>query len=130
MAYERLTISTAGVDPRAADLLHDAQALGLDDVRAIAVADVVFLDGSRSPAQRLALDDLLVDPLLQRGTWELPTGRRAIVIETALRPGVTDTAAAEVVRAAGRIGVDVTGRRHADGATRSRATSTRRRSVA
>jgi phosphoribosylformylglycinamidine synthase len=116
MAHERLTISTAGVDPRAADLLHDALALGLDDVRAITVADVVFLDGSRTSEQRRALDDLLVDPLLQRGTWDVPPLRDAVVIETALRPGVTDTAAAEVVRAAARIGVDVpaagTGRRY------------------
>ena len=75
-------------------MLADAHALGLTEITAIDVADLVFLAGASDRSQ---LHALLVDPLLQTGDWAVPATR---AIETALLPGVTDASAQAVVLAA------------------------------
>ncbi len=95
---DRLTIRSTITDPRGGALLADAHALGLGQITAIDVADLVFVSGG---SDRAKLHDLLVDPLLQVGDWAVP---RAPAIETALLPGVTDASAQAVALAAETIG--------------------------
>lgn len=83
--------------------MADAHALGLTGIEAIDVADLVFVTGD---IDREQLEQLLVDPLLQRGDWSTPGGT---AIETALLPGVTDAAAQAVAIAAQTIGTPVDG---------------------
>ncbi|MFZ4720609.1 MAG: phosphoribosylformylglycinamidine synthase subunit PurL [Ilumatobacteraceae bacterium] len=97
----RLTIRSKGADPRSAGLLADAHALGLTAVTAIDVADVVFF-ADDLPAEHLAeLEAVLVHPLLQIGSWDVPNDG----IETALLPGVTDPAAAAIQLAMHTVGL-------------------------
>jgi phosphoribosylformylglycinamidine synthase subunit PurSL len=100
---ERLTIRSTSTDPRAATLLADAHALGLTDITAIDVADLVFVGGGSDRAQ---LQALLVDPLLQTGDWAIP---QSPAIETARLPGVTDASAQAVSLAAETIGSPIDG---------------------
>jgi hypothetical protein len=90
-------------DPRAAGLLADAHALGL--------AHVTHIEGALSPTdQRRLATELLSDPIAQAFEWRsvgsdgvirfLGADHHARVIETALRPGVTDPAAEQIVRCA------------------------------
>ena len=97
----RLTIRTVAADPRSAGLLADAHALGVHSVTAIDVADVVFFAEELPPAAQAAIEAVLVDPLLQQGSWEVPVGG----VETALLPGVTDPAATAVQLAMATIGL-------------------------
>ncbi len=97
----RLTIRSKGVDPRSAGLVADAHALGLTAVTAIEVADVVFFADDLPHDHLAELEAVLVDPLLQTGTWDVPTGG----IETALLPGVTDPAAAAIQLAMRTVGL-------------------------
>jgi phosphoribosylformylglycinamidine synthase II len=96
-------------DPAADALLSDAHALGLKAVRRIERELLYFLEGRLSSAQREKLrTELLTDPIVQSGAWrdkpsKTPAG--AFVIEVALRPGVTDPVAEEIVRCAHMIGV-------------------------
>ena len=96
-----MTIRSTTTDPRAAVLLADAHALGLAEITAIDVADLVFVSGGSNRAE---LHALLVDPLLQTGDWAVPESR---AIETALLPGVTDASAMAVALAAETIGSPV-----------------------
>jgi len=98
---DRLTIRSTISDPRGGALLADAHALGLTEITAIEVADLVFVAGD---GDRMALEDVLVDPLLQTGDWSVPG---TLAIETALLPGVTDAAAQAVMLAAETIGSPV-----------------------
>jgi phosphoribosylformylglycinamidine synthase subunit PurSL len=100
---ERLTIRSATPDPRNGALLADAHALGLGQIEAIEVADLVFVKGA---VDRQRLHELLVEPMLQHGDWTIPSG---VAIETALLPGVTDAAAQAVALAAHTIGATVDG---------------------
>ena len=96
-----MTIRSTTTDPRAAVLLADAHALGLTEISSIDVADLVFVAGS---SDRIELESLLVDPLLQTGDWTVPT---TAAIETTLLPGVTDASAQAVHLAAETIGSPV-----------------------
>ncbi|MEZ0395584.1 MAG: phosphoribosylformylglycinamidine synthase subunit PurL [Anaerolineales bacterium] len=98
-------------DPRSVGLLADAHALGFTALTRLECQDLVFIEGQLSPeeCQQLALS-LLIDPLTQVAEWRAwpappadpPPG--ALVVEVALRPGVTDPVADEIVRAAGELG--------------------------
>jgi len=97
----RLTIRSQGADPRSASLLADAHALGLTQVIAIDVAEVVFFHDDLPADHRAAIEAVLVNPLLQTATWDAPTGG----IDTELLPGVTDPAAQAVALAAHTVGL-------------------------
>ncbi len=108
----RLTIRTLDRDPRATALVNAAGHLGITLPATVDVADLVFVDGPLGDDDRRRLHEVLVDPLLQRGTWELPSSPG---VEITLLPGVTDTAADAVRHAADQLGIAVdaaaTGRR-------------------
>lgn len=100
-------------NPRAVGLLADARALGFADLIRLDCHDLVFIEGQLSPeeCQQLALS-LLMDPLTQAFEWStLPAPPAAlpadvVAVEVALRPGVTDPVADEIVRAAQEIGLE------------------------
>ncbi|MFK8026316.1 MAG: phosphoribosylformylglycinamidine synthase subunit PurL, partial [Ilumatobacter sp.] len=99
-----MTIRSIDPDPRAQQIISGAAALGLDGVSKLAVADVIHVEGELTDDDRQKLHGLLVDPLLQRGSWELPGGR---AVEVGLLPGVTDSAAEAVRTASAMLGLDV-----------------------
>ncbi|MGA2547101.1 MAG: phosphoribosylformylglycinamidine synthase subunit PurL [Rectinemataceae bacterium] len=97
---------------------EDARALGLTKVRAVQRSDLYFVRGELAPREldllgRFLFCDQVVetfgweacgDPrraVLQGGASSEPTNR----IEVALRPGVTDSVAEEIMRAAAEIGI-------------------------
>jgi phosphoribosylformylglycinamidine synthase II len=100
-------------DPRNGGYLRDSQALDFQGLQRISVQDLYFVEGqlSQEGLQQLALK-LLSDPVTQLASWiELPasfsTGEPAsVILEVALRPGVTDPVAEQLVRAAHEIGLN------------------------
>ena len=96
-------------DPVAEGLLADAHALNLKSVKKIERSDLYFIEGEVSDADRKRLcAELLADPVAQRGEWrdrrpKPPAG--AHLVEVALRPGVTDPVAEQIVRCAKLLGV-------------------------
>src|SRR5512138_2433752 len=104
-------------DPRADIYLSYARALGFNDLQRITCQDLYFVEGqlSQEICQQLALK-LLTDPVTQSMTWtKLPAAPSAstapmaplsaafepdtVMVEVALRPGVTDPVAEQIVRA-------------------------------
>ena len=110
--------------------LNEAHALGFHTLRKIIVQDLYFIEGqlSQEGLQQLALK-LLTDPVTETATWaELPSplsppepspalapgasvdqtqGKPdSVILEVALRPGVTDPVAEQIVRAAHELGID------------------------
>ncbi|HEY4687733.1 MAG TPA: phosphoribosylformylglycinamidine synthase subunit PurL [Anaerolineae bacterium] len=100
--------------------MSDAHALGLTQITALEVQDLYFIEGAVTPdrLERLAAE-LLGDLVAQTSEWRsvgLPQkpgssqrpgfsidGR---VVEVALRPGVTDPVAEQIVRCAKMLGID------------------------
>jgi len=103
-------------DPRAASLLADAHALGLSRVTHFEIQELFFIEGDLGPTDqhRLAAE-LLSDPIAHATEWRnaqddgvvrfLGTDHHSRVIETALRPGVTDAVAEQIVRCAHMLGI-------------------------
>src|SRR5512144_554480 len=123
MSIYRFIAQSKFSDPRADIYLSDARALGFNDLQRITCQDLYFIEGqlSQEICQQLALK-LLTDPVTQSMTWsELPSvpasaERRAglesdsVMVEVALRPGVTDPVAEQIVRASRELGLDGIGR--------------------
>ena len=94
-------------DPRNGGYLKDAHALGFQHLHSIIVQDLYFIEGqlSQEDLQQLALK-LLSDPVTQFASWtELPSALSkpeddSVILEVALRPGVTDPVAEQLFRAA------------------------------
>ncbi len=113
MPVYRFVIRFNRPDPRSAALLADARALGFRQLKLITCQDIYFIEGQLSleECRQLALE-LLTDPIMQTADWsELPAGvvdpeSGVVTIEVALRPGVTDPVADEIVRAAHELGFD------------------------
>ncbi|WP_083914657.1 phosphoribosylformylglycinamidine synthase subunit PurL [Ilumatobacter nonamiensis] len=99
-----MTIRSLDRDPRVDQVIAGAAALGLPAVSGMTIADVVHIDGDLSDEAKQRLHGLLVDPLLQMGTWAVPTEPG---VEIALLPGVTDTAADAVRHATTTLGIDI-----------------------
>jgi phosphoribosylformylglycinamidine synthase len=104
----RLTIRSIEPDPRAAAIAAAAEQLGTDLQRPddVQIADLYFVEGELDQDQRTTLHGFLVDPLLQKGSWTEPTTDGT---EITFLPGVTDNAAATLLRACERLGFEVTG---------------------
>ena len=98
-------------DPRSSGYLADAQAIGLQMITEIRCNDLYFIEGQLDEKQlhRLAFE-LLCDPVTQEVEWcqwdssqathtTAPEANPSLV-EVALRPGVTDPVAEQIVRAA------------------------------
>ncbi len=107
--------SGQGSDPRSRGLLADAHSLGIQNIERLECQDLFFIEGSVSAAdlERLARE-LLSDPITQTVEWgrvvlsgsavvQAPNGE--FILEVALRPGVTDPVAAQIVRAAHETGI-------------------------
>ncbi|GAB4501775.1 MAG: phosphoribosylformylglycinamidine synthase subunit PurL [Anaerolineales bacterium] len=110
MTIYRYVVSFKYPDPRSAGFLSDAQALGFHDLKRLECQDLYFLEGqlSQEEMQQLALK-LLSDPVTQNVAYSLfekreSNGLTSNFVEVSLRPGVTDPAAAEIVRAARELG--------------------------
>ncbi len=103
----RLEIRLTGTDPRARTLLHDACDLGITSIDAIDVIDVYFIHGILDKFQRLALEHILVDSLLQQASWKATATTCHHFVETALHAGVTDAASQQLLRIASRLGISV-----------------------
>ena len=97
-------------DPRNGGLIKDADALGFQHLKSIQVQDLYFIEGqlSQQDSQQLALK-LLSDSVTQSISWvELDSEGTtlsapeddSVIVEVALRPGVTDPVAEQLVRAA------------------------------
>ena len=110
--YRLLVKPRQAPDPRSAGYLCDAHALGLTSVIGLECQDLFFLQGhvGRVGLRRLA-EELLSDPITQSAQWgrllvaEARPAPGTWVVEVALRPGVTDPVAAQIVRAAGVLGI-------------------------
>lgn len=101
--------------PRARSLAEDARALGLPGIRAVRPATIYFVRGTIAPKELSLLGRfLLCDPLVETCSWSGPglpaeagggTSACARRVEVALRPGVTDPVADEILRAARELGI-------------------------
>jgi phosphoribosylformylglycinamidine synthase subunit PurSL len=107
-SHDRVMVAALGDDPRSTSLLGDAHALGVASVESIRLSDVMYLQGNLDDAGRSTVTGLLADTLLQQAAWGTPGANGAWIVETALLPGVTDTPASELLRAARNQGVDLT----------------------
>lgn len=106
----------AAEDPRSTGFLHDAHALGLDAVQRIRCADLYFIQGRLTPTEVQVLADRLLHDPITHNVLQLSTAAAQLsaaacvsqdkyVIEVALRPGVTDPVAEQIVRAAHLLGI-------------------------
>ncbi|MGA0313390.1 MAG: hypothetical protein ACO3N4_10000, partial [Ilumatobacteraceae bacterium] len=98
----RLTITAVARDPRTQALQAAGDQLGITVPDELGIADVIHLRASLDAESRARLTDLLVDPLLQNGTWDAPSDHG---IEVTPLPGVTDAEAAAVLVAARTLGI-------------------------
>lgn len=98
-------------DPRAASLLAAAHAIGFTELTQLACEDRYFLEGSLSETEKRRLAaELLSDPIAQEGSWQMAYAKpdrtgHVRVIEAALRPGVTDPIAEQILRGAKLLGI-------------------------
>ncbi|MCE9622840.1 MAG: phosphoribosylformylglycinamidine synthase subunit PurL [Actinomycetia bacterium] len=106
-----LVVQSKKSDPRNAGLLVDAHALGLHGVTDIQCRDLYFIEGDLGePDLKRLAGELLSDPVAQTAEWRSAGGDAVAlsntqVIETARRPGVTDSVAEQIVRAAHELGI-------------------------
>src|SRR3990172_1080628 len=113
MPIYRFVIRFTHFDPRSAGYLSDARVLRFHNLERIECQDLYFIEGqlSQEELQQLALR-LLTDPVTQSAAWmELPAPHSApepdsVILEVALRPGVTDPVAHEIIRAAHELGIN------------------------
>jgi phosphoribosylformylglycinamidine synthase len=113
MSIYKILVRSKSHTPRSSAYLGDARALGFQQLQNIIVQDLYFIEGqlSQEELQQLALE-LLTDPVTESATWtELPSPLPppevdSVILEVALRPGVTDPVAEQIVRASHEIGID------------------------
>ena len=112
MPVYKFIVQFISQDPRSASVMKEAQALGFRALQEITIRDIYFIEGqlSQEDCKQLTLK-LLTDPVTQSASWmEIPNpaapGAGAVILEVALRPGVTDPVAEQIVRAAHELGFD------------------------
>jgi phosphoribosylformylglycinamidine synthase len=92
-------------------IVRDAHALGLRQVATCQIERLYFLAADLDPGELHQLCTLLLaDPVLQQATWqswaeEEPWSEETLVVEVALRPGVTDVTARELQRGMAELGL-------------------------
>lgn len=94
-------------DPYSQRLLADAQALGFKPLTGLEYQELYFVEGQLTDAEKKRLiNELFSDPVVQSGHWQNQnTAPEKQVVEIALRPGVTDPVADQIVRGAHLLGV-------------------------
>jgi phosphoribosylformylglycinamidine synthase len=111
----RLEVTTS-LPMRAQGILAQLPTVGVGKDVQLEVIDLYFLEGPLTPEDiRTLAESLICDPVTDHYTCtalptarpENPSGRAALkgIVEVTLRPGVTDNAAGELLRAAHRIGI-------------------------
>jgi phosphoribosylformylglycinamidine synthase len=104
-----LVVTRRGEDARGRALVGNAHALGFPGLLGVTVADLTLVEGTLTPAERdLLARRLLADPVADTWHWReaaAPGAEAGTVVESVLRPGVTDVAAQQVVRGASLVGV-------------------------
>src|SRR5688572_24177961 len=120
MSIYKFIVYSKTDDPRNGGYFRDVHALGFQHLKSLQVHDLYFIEGqlSQEELQQLALK-LLTDPVTQTAEWtELPEDRSpkatalsssesdSVILEVALRPGVTDPVAEQIVRASHELGFD------------------------
>ncbi|MET0911063.1 MAG: hypothetical protein ABWZ99_16475, partial [Ilumatobacteraceae bacterium] len=100
----RLTIRSIETDPRIRAITTSAAHLGVPPIGELRVADVVLIDADLDDAAKARLEAVLVDPLLQRGSWDTPDTRGVEVTGLA---GVTNSDADAVQHAARVVDVPI-----------------------
>ena len=112
----RIAIRSVSSDPRAEGVVASAKTLHIAGVERVVIADLVWFAPQLSPSERATIENFLVDPLLQVASWACDGSEAAHTVEVAFLPGVTDSEAREVHRAAEILGVSAdevaTGRRY------------------
>ena len=99
-------------DARGLRLAEQAKALDIAGVEGVRVTDLYFLDGELSEAAlRTVVDVLLTDRVVQDARWQIlgdtpPVEEEGLVIEVALRPGVTDPEAEALLHGAALAGIE------------------------
>lgn len=114
--YRFVVKPAARNDPRSAGYLADSHALGLAHIEQISCEDLYFIEGRLQHDQVETLASrLLSDPITQKvecTRLDGPVMNEPLpedgwrVVEVALRPGVTDPVAEQIVRAAHQMGID------------------------
>lgn len=102
------TISHRRTDePYTQSLLKDAKSLGFRELEALEYQDLYFVEGELNDNEKKRLiQELFSDPVVQSGHWhEHPISSEDQIIEIALRPGVTDPIAEQIVRGAHLLGI-------------------------
>lgn len=108
--YRFLVQPRGSDDPRSGGFLVDAHTLGIQTLTHLTCRDLYFLLGEldEDDIQKICL--LLHDPVSQTIEWSVQNGSEPRadngVIEVALRPGVTDPVAEQILRGAALLGVD------------------------
>ena len=100
-------------DARGESIRRHIEALGIDLVRAVSVADLYFLQGNLDGDQvDVLIDTLLHDPVVEQARWHrIETLERETLpsdawsVEVTLLPGVTDSVAESLLAGARLIGV-------------------------
>jgi phosphoribosylformylglycinamidine synthase subunit PurSL len=113
MPIYKFIIHSKRQDSRSIYYMKEARALGFCAFRQISVHDLSFIEGqlSQEDCKQLALK-LLIDPVTQSASWtellwpQTDPGPHTVIVEVALRPGVTDPVAEQMVRAAHELGFD------------------------
>lgn len=113
--FRFITWYTQSSDPRSAGFLSGAYALGWQNIDSIQCADLYFIQGDLDEtALDLLAQTLLGDPVTQKTAWRqvgsawpaYEAGAPGMfTLEVALRPGVTDPVAEQIVRAAHEMGL-------------------------
>ncbi len=110
--YRFVVCFKATSDPRSAASLADARALGFTQLTRLECHDLYFVEGQLAERELEQLAHrLLYDPVTQTVEWTALPARPmlapggAVTVEVALRPGVTDPVADELVRAAHELGL-------------------------
>jgi phosphoribosylformylglycinamidine synthase II len=86
----RLTVTAIDIDPRDEATQAAAHLGGFTELGGLRTSDIYFVEGDLTEEHLAQITDLLVEPLLATGTWDLPVGE---AIEISLLPGVADRAA-------------------------------------
>lgn len=95
-------------NPYAKSLLADALTLGFTDLTHIECSDCYFIQGQLTESEKqLLAAKLFCDPVAQIGLWQMTeiANNKGQIIETALRPGVTDPVADQILHGAQLLGI-------------------------